>query len=383
MFAEIEYREVPEGTAIVPSDTTNLMPTLTDMEDGLYKITGEDPSLNRIDTIVNNLLKNTDINTNFAICLSKDGQIIERSKTLTESMLGIIQTPIIPIRTDSNLGIQLVLFNPYYIVFKRLSLLIIASLIIALLILGCIIKQIQIIRTQNRIAQIRRDFSHAMVHSMKNPLCSIRMCAVSLRSGKLDNKPETKEQYFNLIDNECERLLKLTENILTQAKLEEKKVQMEKKTIPLAPLIKELTEPLQLNCRKPLHIETDLQAHAVFADEAHLKEAIGNLLDNAVKYSKEEIRLQISSQAEKTYTLIRVHDNGIGIAQKDQAVIFDKFERASAVRRSPAHKGKGFGLGLNYVRQVAEAHGGSVAVNSIPGKYSEFMIYLPNITEEL
>ena len=110
-----------------------------------------------------------------------------------------------------------------------------------------------------------------------------------------------------------------------------------------------------------------------------LNEAIGNLVDNSIKYSGEEVDIQISSlRQDYNFYLIKVRDNGIGIPLKDQSRIFEKYERASAADRSRKGGASGFGLGLNYVFRVAEAHGGKVCVESIEGEYSEFFLFLPS-----
>lgn len=103
------------------------------------------------------------------------------------------------------------------------------------------------------------------------------------------------------------------------------------------------------------------------------------MVDNSIKYSGEEVDIQISSlRQDYNFYLIKVRDNGIGIPLKDQSRIFEKYERASAADRSRKGGASGFGLGLNYVFRVAEAHGGKVCVESIEGEYSEFFLFLPS-----
>ena len=114
-----------------------------------------------------------------------------------------------------------------------------------------------------------------------------------------------------------------------------------------------------------------------------LKEAISNLIDNAIKYSGDSVRIDISVGSDDTYTWIRVKDNGFGISHQDQKKIFEKFERAAAIDRNRKGGAAGFGLGLNYVYRVAEAHGGEVRVFSIEGQSSEFTIYLPILIQTI
>lgn len=141
-------------------------------------------------------------------------------------------------------------------------------------------------------------------------------------------------------------------------------------------MLEDLIEKYTAKADKPVHFSLHLESEWVYADEEFLKEAIGNLVDNSIKYSGEEVDIQISSlRQDYNFYLIKVRDNGIGIPLKDQSRIFEKYERASAADRSRKGGASGFGLGLNYVFRVAEAHGGKVCVESIEGEYSEFFFF--------
>lgn len=259
------------------------------------------------------------------------------------------------------------------------------STVIALgiLILG-ILKQISIIKRQNQMAQIREDFSYAMIHDMKTPLSSILMGARILRSGKLDDKPEKKERYFDILEEEAQHLLTLTNKILTISKLEHGQLALEKEQISLRPMLEDLIEMFTAKSAKPLTFRLYLTVETIYADEEYFKEAISNLIDNAIKYSKESADIQISSCSYQQYVQLKVRDNGLGIPLSEQSHIFNKFERASASRRTQNGGASGFGLGLNYVMNVTKAHGGYVSLESKEGKYSEFTISLPlpNKTEQ-
>lgn len=122
------------------------------------------------------------------------------------------------------------------------------------------------------------------------------------------------------------------------------------KEIQLRPMLEDLIEKYTAKADKPVHFSLHLESEWVYADEEFLKEAIGNLVDNSIKYSGEEVDIQISSlRQDYNFYLIKVRDNGIGIPLKDQSRIFEKYERASAADRSRKGGASGFGLGLNYV----------------------------------
>ena len=126
-----------------------------------------------------------------------------------------------------------------------------------------------------------------------------------------------------------------------------------------------------------------MEEKTVYADEEFLEEALSNLIDNAVKYSGEEVEIAFSSgKATDGYIYIKVRDNGFGIPLKDQSRIFEKYERSYAALQTRSGGATGFGLGLNYVFRVMEAHKGRVEVESIEGEYSEFTLLLPQLKPE-
>ena len=261
-----------------------------------------------------------------------------------------------------------------------IALLIFAGLIIFVLFVGySIIRQIKITNRLNVLAKLRQDFTHSMVHDLKNPVMSIASGINSLKSGKLDDKPQVKEHYYNIITQENERILRLVNKVLEAANLENASAIISKASINLKDLLSGLTEKYQANSTKPVHFHVELNdVETIYADPHYIYEAFDNLIENAVKYSKEnkDADITVTSCQNGKYTQIAFKDMGIGIAKKDQKKIFQKFERSMAVINSP-NKISGFGLGLNFVQQVVQAHGGTVKVNSRLGSYSEFIINLP------
>lgn len=384
---EVELRigRTPKETQIVGGSSNDSIPHLIYFSENLSKL-GFEISLADIDSIASSiLLSKNRIEDALVICLIdlKTEEVLQKSKPLDFPVWNVVKSRPFPIRTDLSQGIQLVLLNPYWTIFERMSLLMIATAIMMIMVITCIIYQIKIIIRQDKIAKVREDFSYAMIHDMKTPLSSILACTSLLHSGKTESTPQLRERYFCIIEDETGHLLNLANKVLTISKLESHKLEMAKITFQLKPMVEDLIEKFSAKCAKPLHFTLNLQAKEVHGDEEYLKEAISNLIDNAIKYSKESIEINISSLSNTTHTLIRVHDNGMGISEKDVKHIFEKFERASAFKRSRLGKVAGFGLGLNYVYQVMEAHEGSVTVNSIEKEFSEFTLYIPLKTNDL
>jgi two-component system phosphate regulon sensor histidine kinase PhoR len=274
--------------------------------------------------------------------------------------------------------ITLTVFSPHKIIFGKMLLLLIGSLVLAVIVLYGLLLQIKIIARQKRIAELRQDFTHAMVHDMKSPLTTILMGIRSLKSGKMDDKPQMKEQHYAIITQEGERMLGLANKILEIAQFEGQQVILSKQSINLSDLIRSLTEKYKLNVTKNVHFHIESGVEYIYADPHYIAEAFGNIIDNAIKYSKEneDAEIYITSSYENNTVRMTFKDNGTGISPKDQQKIFRKFERADSVIRSKK-KISGFGLGLTFVSQVIKAHSGEIKVNSRLGSFSEFIINLP------
>ena len=296
---------------------------------------------------------------------------------MTIPQLGSIKTEIIPIKLDKSIGMQLVLTNPYWNIFNKMWIILITTIIMTILTIVCTVYQIKFIFKLNKISQIREDFSYAMVHDMKTPLSTIMMVQDMLESGRLDTRPEIKNKYMSIAKSETDHLFALTNKILTISKLENHKLEMNKTEVELTPIIEKLTEKFKAKAQKPVNFIISLQAKTAYADNDYLGEVISNLIDNAIKYSKESVEINITAEESERYTILKVRDNGLGISEADQKVIFQKYERAAAAKRSRRNGASGFGLGLNFVDQVIKAHDGRIFVNSTEGEFTEFTIYLP------
>lgn len=381
--ANIRFGQTPKGTTIESGSKTDTIPSETYLFETLSDM-GYPMSLYKLDSIASLFLHNNKINDDFSISIiNQNGTILNKSKKQEVSSWITISSKPFPIRSDYSQTVQLTIKNPYNTFFEHMGLLLIATVIIMIFVIGCIIYQVNIISRLKRIFQIREDFSYAMIHDMKTPLSTIFMTLNFLHSGRLDDKPEMKEKYYKIAESEADHLLTLTNKVLTISKLEKHKMEMVKKEVPLAPIIERLTEKFTTKASKPVHFTINLKTPEVYADEEYLEEVISNLIDNAIKYSKESVEIQISSDSNETDTILKVHDNGLGIPKEDQRIIFQKYERASATKRNKNGGAAGFGLGLNFVDQVITAHEGKIVVNSIEGEFTEFIIYLPQVIQKL
>ena len=291
---------------------------------------------------------------------------------------GDVVSQIIPLKEDSTLFVQGVVQNPYRYVLGSVWYLLIPLGLIFLVILSCILAQVKVLRTQRYLEQFQKDFTYAMIHDMKSPLNSILMGAHILSSGKLSGKPEKEEKYCQAMMEECGHLLTLSGRVVLLTQLDEGHLLLNKEEVLLRSLLDDLIGKFTLKAGKKVEFTTIFhRCDSVPADSFCLREVLSNLLDNAIKYSREEVKIDIVCESEKGFCKIKICDNGWGIPLKDQHRIFNRFERSAAVARSGKGGASGFGLGLNYVRQVMLAHGGRVEVESQEGQFSEFTLYFP------
>ena len=348
------------------------------MNDVLSRRYHSEVSLDTLAMYVDSLLSVVSLDRNFTLMeVDADGRILRQNNDQLSSIA--LKTRMFSTRRDQSRGIRLALNNPYPSLARRLSPLFLASAIILILFGAILLRLLRYLDEQKMMADLRNDFSYAMVHDMKSPLSSIIMGARFLHSGKVDDKPEIKEKYYSIIESEAEHLLALVNKLLTISKLENKKLILNKQDVNLEPIIDDIVEKAKAKTSKNIDFIVDLLVRHVLADEQYLAEAISNLVDNAIKYSKENIEISITTQDSDKYVLLKVRDNGIGISREDQRIIFDKFGRAAIHEQNRKGGVSGFGLGLNYVDQVMQAHGGKVTVISELGKFSEFTLFIPKV----
>ena len=354
----------------------SLASSVEGMNDALSRTYHSEISLDTVALFVDSLLSVARINRDITILEIDDKGKVLRQNNDRNSSWSLLTRPV-SIRRDQSRSVRIALNNPYPELAQRLSPLFLISAVILAFFAIIIIQLLRFITEQEQIAELRNDFSYAMVHDMKSPLSSIIMGAHFLHSGKVDDKPQIKEKYYSIIEDEAEHLLALVNKLLTISKLENKKLILNKNEIDLEPIINDIVEKAKAKATKPIEITTELKVKEVLADEQYMTEAIANLIDNAIKYSKDEIEIIIKTFDTDKNVLLKVRDNGIGMTKEEQQVIFDKFGRAAIHEKNRKGGVSGFGLGLNYVDQVMQAHGGKVTVSSEKDKFSEFTLYIP------
>lgn len=259
---------------------------------------------------------------------------------------------------------------------SQLSIWILSSLVLlcVLVFLGYVVF---VILKQKRLSEVQKDFVNNMTHEFKTPLATIQLSAEVLRNPDIVQKPQRLLNYATIIDKEAAQLALQVERVLQMAHAEKGEIQLRSQSIVWQDLVKEVANSFEhLLLRKNAALHLHLPEHQIVSagDKLHLKNAISNLIDNALKYAEENPVIDIHLKENNKQIRVDVSDNGIGIDKVHQKMLFKRFYR---VPTGNIHDVKGFGLGLNYVRIIARAHGGEVICNSKPGKGSTFSLVFP------
>jgi two-component system phosphate regulon sensor histidine kinase PhoR len=231
---------------------------------------------------------------------------------------------------------------------------------------------------QKFLNEVQKDFVNNFTHEFKTPLAVMKLAAGVLNNGSIAEQPERLKKYSSIVAEQTEHLQGQVEKLLKTASSEQYELPLEKTNfIPndiIMDVIKDM-DPLIRQTSTRIELNLEDSGKYVRADENHVAMVLVNLIENAIKYSREP-HVIIATTAENGHYSISVKDNGIGIEQKYIKMLFRKFFR---VPTGNVHDVKGFGLGLNFVKKVVDAHNGKIFVNSLPGIGTEFRIVLPRV----
>lgn len=287
-----------------------------------------------------------------------------------------LKTTKMPFNPASNLFVQATFASPLQYIVMKMMWTLVSSVALLILTTICFIYMLRTILKQKRLSDVKNDFINNMTHELKTPIATVYAAVEAMQNfNALSDQRKTKS-YLDISKQELQRLSDLVEKVLQISAEEKEEIELFREETDLNELVDNIITNQQLKAGRPVQFRYDnhLDHPLAYVDKTHLSNAIGNLVDNAIKYSGDQPLVHIQCTKENGLLTIRVKDNGIGIPRMYQESIFDKFFR---VPTGNLHNVKGFGLGLSYVKKIVDMHNGAVRVHSEPEKGSEFVIQLP------
>ena len=231
---------------------------------------------------------------------------------------------------------------------------------------------------QQRLTVIKNDFISNITHELKTPIATVNVAIEALRNFGGLQSPERTKEYLDISASELQRLGLLVDKVLKLSMFENHEIHLQKESFDLQKLVEEvmLSMKLQFDKQKAItNLETTGQNFMIDADKLHITSVVYNLLDNALKYSKETPHITVRLTRHTAWFELQVSDNGIGIPDAYKTKIFEQFFRVPSGNNR--HNTKGYGLGLSYVKHIIQQHHGIIEVESELGKGSTFIVKMP------
>jgi len=268
------------------------------------------------------------------------------------------------------------------VVMKQMRVMIFGMVFFTLIIIMAFYVTVHTLLRQKKLSEIKNDFINNMTHEFKTPLATISLAVDAMRNEKVVHDRGKSEYFSNIIKEENKRMNRQVETILQAALIDRQELQLKLQPMHAHEVIRRVMDNFALQLQEiNATVKLDLKARhdMMEADEVHFTNLISNLIDNAVKYSKEKLSIRITTQNSGKFLVIRIEDNGIGMNKETQRRIFEKFYRAHT---GNVHNVKGFGLGLSYVKSVVDAHHGRIKVDSALGRGTVFTLEMPLTWQE-
>lgn len=338
-------------------------------------------SIKRIDSMYSALLAKEGIEVGFHIikmnkpAVAKQGKIFtievndQHSKTFITKKVPV--GFLTPVYYSAEFG------DATMFILKKISLQLLLSILLVALTTLSFVFIFKSLVAQKRLTEIKNEFIGNITHELKTPISTVSVAIEAMKNFNALQSPERTKEYLGIAGQELNRLSLLVDKVLRLSMFEKQQVELKYEWFDLKDLVKEVMDSMQLQFEKfgavtKINLEGD--DFAMMADRMHITSVVYNLLDNALKYSKDKPEVEVNIAAKEREMLLEVRDNGIGIPASYKEKVFDKFFR---VPHGDKHNVKGYGLGLSYVAHIIAEHKGTVSVESEEGKGTTFSIKIP------
>ncbi len=333
-----------------------------------------------LDSLFKDLLNDTIVHSSFAKLLTQEKIPVDFKVNHTDSTDSLPAKRVVPFSgpTDQNMY-KLQLGNNTGYLLNNIKL----PILFSILLVGVTVFSFWLLyrnwQKQKRLTDIKNEFISNITHELKTPIATVGVAMEALSNFNALNNPERAKEYIDISKQELSRLSLLVDKVLKLSMFENREIELQQSPVDLRDITQEVISSMRLQIEKRKAVcQLEITGNAIVkGDKMHLLSVVYNLLDNALKYSTDKPVVHVSIRADEQDVHLQVKDNGIGIPPEYTGKIFDKFFR---VPHGDVHTAKGYGLGLSYVWQVVQKHGGSIEVFSKPGEGTTFSIHLPKFS---
>ena len=281
-------------------------------------------------------------------------------------------------KITNNQFAMVTMLNPLQSILRQAQLIIAVSILLVIIIGVVLVYLLRSTLREAKFVNFIKEYTNALTHELKTPISGIYMASSQLSTGVFEEKPEARQRYYGMMKESSSKLLSTVDRILLVAKAEHSKITTNPTPTEVKPFIDKIVETHRSNNfrRKVVELTSTCTPEDLMAtfDPFLMENVLNNLIDNAMKYSEEQVKIEVFAAVVNNKLEFRLKDNGFGIAENELKHIFDNFERGSKVQGKGID---GFGIGLNYVNKVVHAHKGTIDVTSEEGVGTEFSIHLP------
>jgi signal transduction histidine kinase len=330
--------------------------------------------LGKLDSIYSTILKESEIESayNIIVFKHKSDSVLEQSN-VKEPVFYKFHTARKGL--DSERDVQVYFKNPGLLILEKMALSFVFSFGMLVIIIIVLAYQSRIIAEQKKIETIRQDFIDSMTHELRQPLQGALSLSEIIDNEKIAGNNSLRSNIIGRLKTNLQNLEMLLQSLVVQSYAENLQTTAHWQQGNLKNCMDEIITACSLSSTKLIHFKTNYSDDitACWFDLMHFPHAIKNLIENAIKYSNEEVSIDIQAVIKNNFIEVTVSDNGTGIAKEDLPHIFRKFYKGTHGK-----KNYGFGLGLSYVKWVCDIHDGQVTVTSTTGKGSVFKLVIPN-----
>ncbi len=374
--AKIKEEIFNDKANLVLSKTAQALSTDTAACRNMEECLGKD-EIHKTDSLFNSSMNFYNFHIDYAFEVKKP----EGNEQVSESGLknNVYKKRLEEEATKNGLELNMILPGKKQFLLQEMGLLFITSVILIIIVLVLFWRTIMSLIREKKISEHTTDFLNNMTHEFKTPLTNIALAGKMIGKESSSGNEEKIKHYSGIILEENEKLRLQVEQVLSMTALERGEIPVRKEELDLHELIEHTIKSISIqieNLKGELTLNLKAEHAVIMGDKSHLTNAINNLIDNAIKYSKDRPKITVQTFNSGQNIIVTVSDSGIGIDKEYQKKVFDKFFR---VPTGNVHDVKGFGLGLAYIKKIVELHNGTIVLQSEPGRGTTFAITFPNV----